>query len=249
MGDEEEVMLIEDIVAVAEFPSSSTLKAIATTAAERPVVSKGRVNEEHSHDLDATITEASVAVHQPLTFRSGSINSQQRAAILLAYPLARNATRHRVLLLLSNEATVDRDQSENEFFCGGNGFCPFEFKQHRYVELIDSFMLDLYRELFIESSQQWKIHYSLIDYNLSRLRKCMQLYTKQTNDPAVSSFNELPMALEFFLQIDGKSVELTEDTIKYIHSCFYLCLSSRYLLSEDMHFSWRTSSTIWCQWR
>ena len=179
--------------------STSTIALAATT--ELSVISKDQAVDKQCADCSTVIE------YQPRTFRSGSINSQRRATILPAYPLARNNTHHRVLLLLSNVATLYREQSEKQSFCGGNGFCPFEFKQHRYVEPIDSFMLDLYRELFIEPSRQWKIHYSLIDYNLSRLRKCMQLYTNQTKDPAVASFNELPMALEFFLQIDGENVE------------------------------------------
>jgi hypothetical protein len=142
----------------------------------------------------------STAAYQPCTLRPRSINSLRRLEILPAYPLAKNDKTRRVLLLLSNVLNVNRNQFESE----SHGFCPFEFKEHRYVEAVDSFMIDLYRDLFIEPSQQWKIPYSLIDYNLTRLRKCMQMYTKQTNEPALLSLNELPIALEFFLQIDGK---------------------------------------------
>jgi hypothetical protein len=168
--------------------------------------------EEKQSDDCSTITTtiaaaaaaAAAAAYQSRTIRPGTINSERCVGLLPAYPLARSDQHRRVLLLLSNVPNVDRDQCEEESFCGGNGVCPFEFKQHRYIEPIDSFMMDLYQNLFIEPSQKWKIHYSLIDYNLSRVRNCMQLYTKQTKEPAISSLNELAIVLEFFLQMDGK---------------------------------------------
>jgi hypothetical protein len=147
------------------------------------------------------------------TIRPGSVNGQRRIGLLPAYPSASGSGR--ILLLFSNVANVDRVTCENQSFCGGNGVCPFEFRQHRYVESIDSFMIDFYRHLFIEPSRQWKINHSLIDYNLSRLRQCMDLYTKETKEPALLSFNELIVALEFYLQIDGKRER--ENLIKRDH--------------------------------
>jgi hypothetical protein len=109
-----------------------------------------------------------------------------------------------VLLLLPNVVLTNRDHLESNSFCGDRGIYSFEFVQHRYVDTIDWFMIGLYRDLFIETIPQWKIPYSLIDYNLSRLRKYMHLYTQQTNELALSSLNEWPVSLEFFLQIDDK---------------------------------------------
>ena len=121
-----------------------------------------------------------------------------------AYPLGQ-ADRNHVLLLLPNVLQhVHRERRENELFCSGHGICPFELQQPRFMEAIDSFMVDLYQKLFVGPSQLWKINISLIDYNLTRLRRCMDLYTKQTNKPALASMDELPLALEFFLQIDGE---------------------------------------------
>jgi hypothetical protein len=202
--------------------------AAAAAAAEKTgVISK---------DQPETTTSGDCATeYQPRTFRPGSINSQRRAEILPAYPLTRNEANRRVLLLLSNVANVDREKCENDSFCGGHGVCPFEFQQHRYVEPIDSFMVDLYRDLFIEPSQIWKIHHSLIDYNLSQLRKCMDLYTKQTNEPALSSFNELTIALEFFLQIDGKVYIYTIEMNSFVVYYLSLYLFSGCLLYEDLY--------------
>lgn len=141
---------------------------------------------------------------QSLTLRPGSISSRRRIGLLPSYPLGRSAADHRALFLLANVAGVDREQCEKDSFCGGHGICAFELRGNRFMEPIDSFMIDLYRDLFLEPSRQWKLDHSLIDYNLCRLRKCMQLYTQQTNDAALLSLKEMPMALEFFLQIDGR---------------------------------------------
>jgi hypothetical protein len=195
--DEHNVSLIENFIAAA---------AEAVPLATSPsVISKDQeIQDDDKKEETKQSDDCATRTYQARTFRPGSNSGQRRSGILPAYPLAKNDSHHRIILLLSNVADVNRDKCEQESYCGGYGVCPFEFKQHRFVEPIDSFMMDLYRDLFIEPSQQWKIHYSIIDYNLSRLQQCMQLYTKQTNQPALLSFKELPIALEFFLQIDGK---------------------------------------------
>ena len=142
--------------------------------------------------------------YQPRTFRPNSINSQRRLGLLPAYPSARTQAEKDAILLLSNVAQVDREKREKESFCGGHGIAAFELKQNRFMDPIDSFIVDLYRDLFVEPSRRWKIEGSIIDYNLCRLRRCMALYTAQTNEAALLSFDEWPMALEFYLQIDGR---------------------------------------------
>jgi hypothetical protein len=184
------------ILAAAEKEEEQALNAVVT----KDVEEKQDDNNNGPDDVAAT-----GAKYKLRTIRPGSISSQQRTEILPAYSQAANGNHHRTpILLLSNVAIVDRGTYEKQSFCGGNGVTPYEFRQYGYVEPIDSFMIDLYRDLFIEPSRRWKIDHSIIDYNLSRLRKCMDLYTKQTNEPALLSFNELTLALEFFLQIDGK---------------------------------------------
>lgn len=164
------------------------------------VISKD--HEEADNGTDGN-NEDRKEVFQARTIRSHSVNSERRIALLPAYPLSQNDA-SRVLLLLSNVPNMDRDKCEKDSFCGGHGICSFEVKLHRFIEPIDSFMVDLYNDLFLEPSREWKIHHSIIDYNLSRLRRSMDLYTKQTKEPAFSCLKELKLALEFFLQIDGK---------------------------------------------
>ena len=138
--------------------------------------------------------------YQPRTFRASSVNSQRRRAILPAYALAKNDSRP-ALLLLTNVHDVDRQEMERQSYYGG--LCPFEFKQHGHVEPVHSFMVGFFEDTFVEPARRWNIDYSIIDYNSSRLRKCMEQYTRQTGQPALLLFDEFPMALEFFLQIDG----------------------------------------------
>ena len=98
----------------------------------------------------------------------------------------------------------------------------FELTENN-LELIDnlkdSFMLSIYRQLLVDLSDKWQIGIPLLDYNLARLRQCARqclLQRQQTErqeqlqliprlpDTATFSIEELPLALEFYLQIDGK---------------------------------------------
>jgi len=143
--------------------------------------------------------------YQPRTFRLSSVTSERRRALLPAYPLGKFDTRPTVLLL-ANVHNVDREQLEMQSYSGGMGFCPFELQAQRVLDPIDSFMMDFYQNLYILPSQRWNINLGLIDYNLLRMRKCMEKYTQQTGVPALLSLDELPMALEFYLQMDGKAI-------------------------------------------
>ena len=203
--EDQNIRLIQDIVGVTEAAAVTTRSPSVTSKDQAVAVAaaaeeKKQVEGKEQQEPDG----CSARSYQARTFRSGSNNTQRRAALLPAYLLPKTNTHHRVLLLSSNVPGIDRDSCEKQSNGGGYGVCPFEFKQYRFVESVDTFMMDFYRDLFIEPSRRWKIHYALIDYNLSRLRTCMQLYTQQTRQPALLSFQELPVALEFFLQIDGK---------------------------------------------
>jgi hypothetical protein len=145
----------------------------------------------------------SASLYQPRTIRPGSGTSARRLELLPSYPLGGKDKGRRTLLLLANVPNVDRDDMEEKSFRGA--LCPFTLKQHQFDDTIDSFFIQLYREMFDEPNRRWNLDKSIIDYNLSRLRTCMNKYTEQTGKPAILSLNELPMALEFYLQFDGQS--------------------------------------------
>ena len=171
---------------------------------------QSEVNSSHLQDEEGVSNDGSAnETYVSHTIRVESVNSRRRSELLPGYPLAKGDMR--MLPLLCNVANLDRNAYEKQSFCGGNGVCPFEFRQYRYVDPIDSFMLEFYRDLFHVPSRRWRIDRSLIDYNLHRLRKCMNLYVEQTKEPAIASLNELPLALEFYLQIDGnRKMQLVE---------------------------------------
>ena len=75
----------------------------------------------------------------------------------------------------------------------------------------DSFLISIYRQCLSDLSQKWKISIPLLDYNLARLHQCARqclALGQQLNAPppltATFSIEELPLALEFYLQIDGR---------------------------------------------
>jgi hypothetical protein len=148
-------------------------------------------------------TQSDRALYQSRTLQSGYPTSQRRLALLPSYPLGGKDMRP-ALLLLANVPNVDRNHLEEQSFRGA--VCPFSLREHWFDETINSFMVQLYKEIFVEPSRRWNIDDYIIDYNLSRLRTCMVKYTEQTGRPAMSSLDELPMALEFYLQIDGQLV-------------------------------------------
>jgi hypothetical protein len=161
---------------------------------------------EHTTTAAAATVEKSPSIpkeYRPRTIRLDTPNSRERYELLPSYPLESKSHRS-TMLLLANMHDVDRDALERQSFGGSHGVCPFEFRRHRFVHPVESFMVDFFEDCFYEPSRRWNIDYSIVDYNLYRLRQCMDKYTVQTEQPAILSIADLPMALEFYLQIDGK---------------------------------------------
>lgn len=68
----------------------------------------------------------------------------------------------------------------------------------------DSFLLRLYHDLYSDLAQRMKVDISILDFNLTRLRLCVDqvvahYHLKQT----MLNMDELASALEFYLQMDG----------------------------------------------
>lgn len=83
----------------------------------------------------------------------------------------------------------------------------------------DSFMISMHQQLLVDLSKKWHISIPLLDYNLARLRRCAKLCLEQLQQrarqeqlqllarlPVTATFSveELPLALEFYLQMDGQ---------------------------------------------
>lgn len=79
----------------------------------------------------------------------------------------------------------------------------------------DSFLISVYQQCLSDLSRKWKISIPLLDHNLARLHQCVRqcLVVWQATLPlnvttpttATFSIEELPRALEFYLQIDGRT--------------------------------------------
>lgn len=93
----------------------------------------------------------------------------------------------------------------------------------------DSFIGSIYRQLLLDLSMKWNISVPILDYNLARLyqctKKCLAQLQQQhrqehlqlqasLSSTATFSIEELALALEFYLQIDGQS------TITYLLTYF-----------------------------
>ena len=121
----------------------------------------------------------------------------------------------------------------------------FEWSEHALGMIDnqkDSFLVSVYQQCLSGLSQKWKISIPLVDYNLARLyqcaRQCLALWQQQQRQEnlqlaapspltATFSIEELPLALEFYLQIDGRRYLLLNDNsdIARLHSLvdlFYL---------------------------
>ncbi|CAF1036348.1 unnamed protein product [Didymodactylos carnosus] len=136
--------------------------------------------------------------------------SQRRGSLLPAYPSHKFDTRS-TLLLLANVNTIDCDLMEVLSYSGDSNhgnlqYCPFTFNINSNHEFLPSYLLNFYQKVYLDTSHRWKIPLSLIDYNLIRLHKCMDRYNKQVGEAALAFINELPLSLEFYLQIDGNTV-------------------------------------------
>jgi hypothetical protein len=174
---------------------------------------KDHDNDNYMETIEAISDEESPSTnlihdYQPRTFKLLSHTSRRRRSLLPAYPFHKYDTRP-CLLLLANVANIDRNLMYVLSYTGENSigtfqYCPFKLIFNDNHEFIQSFLVDFYQKLYLDTSQKWKISSSLIDYNLVRLQNCMDIYSKQVGEAAIASINELPIALEFYLQIDGK---------------------------------------------
>ena len=181
------------------------------------VIEISAVPKEQDPQLQQTKT---ISNYQPRTLKPNCLTSRRRCALLPAYPTYKHDTRP-PFLLLANVANIDRDVLKEFSFPGigaaalhGNEeYCPFKLQVNLQHEYLDSFLIDFHQKLYIETSKRWKINLALLDYNLTRLQQCMTKYSVQTGEAAVAFSEELPTALEFYLQIDGKYVIGRENTL------------------------------------
>lgn len=110
--------------------------------------------------------------------------------------------------------------------------------------LMPSFFLDRYRQWYGDLARRLRVDDTLLDYNYSRLFQCMDMMIRQrlqnripnqyvtTSEPL--PVDEYAIALEFYLQLDRRSMLFIDHLIS--------SLSSESLLHEDMFVSWRSTN-------
>ena len=89
--------------------------------------------------------------------------------------------------------------------------------QRQEANLFPSFFLNIYRQLFGNLLRRLRVDQTILDYNYERLLKCMSILTDERIRYRFGtlskihteqlSFQEYALALEFYLQFDGKSID------------------------------------------
>ena len=116
-----------------------------------------------------------------------------------------------MILFLGHGLTNDQQRQRT-----GNTFSSsFTLNDHRQENnQIPSFFINLHQQLYGDLMRRLHVSDVILDYNYSRLFKCMDLMTNEriqrrfegnpTGHYEQLPLNEYAIALEFYLQIDGK---------------------------------------------
>jgi len=91
-----------------------------------------------------------------------------------------------------------------------------------------SFLLCFYQDIYLKLKQRLKIDIPIIDYNFLRLLNCIsKVILQRSQQQKTLNLNELAIALEFYLQIDGK-------LIFFFRKQIFLFVYSRHVFSQNM---------------
>ena len=119
---------------------------------------------------------------------------------------------------------------------------------------IPSFFWLFYQELYVDMCEHLHVDMAIVDYNYARLKKCVDLWTKERTGRFQQKQHEVALdqtdyaiALEFYLQIDGKRDFLIDLKLSLCtvfacllahHHHHFLSFSSKLVLHENMLISW-----------
>jgi len=69
----------------------------------------------------------------------------------------------------------------------------------------DSFLCGYYQDFYGKLQKRLKVDISILDFNTTRLRQCVdQVVAQYRLEQTMLNMDELAIALEFYLQIDGQ---------------------------------------------
>lgn len=111
---------------------------------------------------------------------------------------------------------------------------------------VASFLRDTYQRFFGDLIERLKVDMTLLDFNYTRLNKYMRLlmdeqirvFNLRPSEVQLIQEKEYPLALEFFLQFDGRPRDDWIFTLILIPALF----ASESVLSEDMLVSFRSAT-------
>ena len=189
----------------------------------------------------STIPQVSVSAPrlQPAIPPNPPIN---RLFLLPAYPtFDRYGAINRDHLLLANiprRALTNEQQRRRDYHSFHQ---PFTLIDQSNDVTVRPFFVSIYHHMYEDLTQRFHVDNAILDYNYERLRQCIHIMTQERVryglDPQNTMgreqlrIDEYALALEFYLQIDGKFDD------RHIFSLIYLYIFSRSFLYENMLFS------------
>ena len=116
----------------------------------------------------------------------------------------------KVLLLFSHIVAHQLTSEESARRCSGAFRPAFDAVDHDST--VASFLRDKYQWLFGDLIERLKVDMTILDFNYTRLNKYMRLlideqmrvFHLRPSDVQLIQEKEYPLALEFFLQMDGR---------------------------------------------
>ena len=186
-----------------------------------------------TRDDDSSNASPAAICYVPKTFGYdlGHVRCRNRRMLLPGFPTSFHDDDHVHLLLANvpgmrgNHYTQNRVKTNRQFICIVEHRLTVEEKARRHsgafrkpFDLIHvnndvpSFFFDEYRRLLDIWTDLWRVDLSILNYNYVRLRRCIDAlvneqiiqYKLRPNEVKRLQESEYPIALEFYLQIDGK---------------------------------------------
>ncbi|UJR12964.1 hypothetical protein I4U23_017138 [Adineta vaga] len=192
--------------------------ATARNSPTLPTLAPMNTNDADDNDSSGTVIE-------PYQIRTLGEHNLARASVLPVFPpvslsssalsTATTMTNIETLHLLLANVWIERLTDEQFHRIRHGTYLPlFELTMDAQVDtnqnilstcVNNSYMWDFHRTVYVNTRKRLKIDTSIIDFNLKRLQQCIEKVTIQRGyGPTMLSFNEMSLALEFYLQTDGK---------------------------------------------
>ncbi|CAF1399429.1 unnamed protein product [Adineta steineri] len=146
-------------------------------------------------------------IHEEYQIRTLGQHNMARMSILPTFPPVVSQSSPTIANLLLTNVSIESLTKEQRERAHNHRF-PKLFKlemnlDNHQTSLCNSFLLYFYDNLYMKLNKRLKVDISILDFNLIRLRQCIDKVVEQRGQrQTMLSIDELPLALEFYLQID-----------------------------------------------